>query len=226
MFHQPTDAQKLNSSEAVIQEIKWQNELEKSARTFFLPIEQEFYRLLVKLEFEEEKFLFETSGDLSGDLFEYIWKLPDFLDSLQKTKLGILIPALHRIVGKPELVKEIIESITQDKVEIFDSPPAFSVVDEKPELGNMRLGDNAVLGGQISSYQVGKTLKIFMPENTEIRDCWPGGKKMIIHEFLCNLLMPFETDITFDFEFSNINAGFVLEDDRINAGRLNYTTVI
>jgi hypothetical protein len=54
----------------------------------------------------------------------------------------------------------------------------------------------------------------------------PGGRKMTVHEFLCNLFMPLDSEIVFETEFTKTPGAFFIENDTIFQGRLNYTTII
>src|ERR1700737_4328317 len=54
LFHQVSDTH-VSDKDAVIQEIKEQQELEKLTRRFFQPVEHEFYNQRIKLEIEERK---------------------------------------------------------------------------------------------------------------------------------------------------------------------------
>ncbi len=226
LFHQPSDSKNYSDKEKIILEIKVQNELEKASRLFFLPFEHEYYRQRVKLEAEETKFLFETNSELSGELFNYLWDLPDFLDNYQKSKLGMLMPVLNKIVGNFEMATFILESITGDHIEIRNSPPCKYMLEEEPLLGQVKLGVDTVFGGEVAEMQSSITLKIFLDNWEALSDYMPGGKKIRIHEFLCNLFFPFEKDHIFELNFSRIPVSFVAENEIFYLGRLNYTTVI
>lgn len=226
LFHQAGAIKSNAGKEEAIQEIKTQQEIEKQSRLFFLPFEQEFYRQRVKLEVEERNFLFETNNVLQGGIFDYLWDLPAFLDDLQKSKLGILIPILNKIAGKTDLTAYIIESITGDEVSIRKAPPAKLMIPDQPQLGDMQLGLTSILGGEISGLQSGFRLVIFVSAAGSFSDYMPGGKKLAVHEFLCNLLMPLDTDLFFESDYSKVSSSFIAENDNPCLGRLNYTTII
>lgn len=226
LFHQVSTIKSNAGKEEAIQEIRAQQEIEKQSRLFFLPFEHEFYRQRVKLEVEERNFLFETNTVLPGGIFDYLWDLPDFLDDLQKSKLGILIPVLNKIAGKTDLIAYIIESITGDEVSIRKVPPAKFAISDQPQLGDMQLGLTSILGGEVSGLQSGFSLVIFVSAAGSFSDYMPGGKKLAVYEFLCNLLMPLDTDLFFESDYSKVSNSFIAENDNSCLGRLNYTTVI
>jgi type VI secretion system protein ImpH len=226
LFHQVPDTKYVADKYEAIQEIKEQQELERNSRLFFQPIEQEFYNQRIKLELEERKFLFETNHVLPGDIFDYLWELPEFLDELQKSKLGLLMPVINKLIGKKEFLPFIFESITGDPVKIRETVPGKFNIVEMPVLGNMQLSLDSTLGGIVTGLQSAYTIIIFASDIGKLPDYMPGGKKIIIHEFLCGLFMPLDSEIVFEPEFPEKFASFLIGNDTSFPGRLNYTTII
>jgi hypothetical protein len=62
LFHQPQNRINNISPVQAIEEYKLQKQIEKDSRIFFLPFEQEFYRLLLLLEAEERKSIFDIQN--------------------------------------------------------------------------------------------------------------------------------------------------------------------
>jgi len=226
LFHQPADSLQATDHAASIREIKIQENAESQSRLFFLPIEQEFYRHRLMLETEERQFLFQTNNALPGEIFDRLWGFPSILDDLQKTKLGVLMPVLHKISGNLPLAAVVIESITGDTISIEERSPVEWDILAQPMLAEMQLGDTAILGGRLSDQQSSLVLTIFVSSPPEGADYLPGGRRLAIHQFLCNLLMPLEAEIIIETDFSATEVFFVLEKDSGFSGRLNYTTTI
>ncbi len=226
LFHQPSDTQKNLDKEKLLKEIRFQNEIEKSARQFFQPLEQEFYRLRLKLEMEERKFLFETNGDLNTELIDELWNLPDIFDAPQKSSLGLLMPLLNKIAGDTGFLSFLMSLISGDRVEVSQSAPGRHKVDDAPLLGNSRLGIDTVLDGELESCIPSYLVRIFPEKTDRLTDYLPGGEKMKMNEFFCTLLLPLENDINFELDLSSASLSFVLENEKDSVGRLNYSTVI
>jgi type VI secretion system protein ImpH len=226
LFHQISDTKTVTDTEEFIQEIREHSDLEKSSRIFFQPIEHEFYSQRIKLEIEERKFSFETNHVLSGDIFNYLWDLPEFLDDLQKSKLGLLMPVIFKLTGKKHLLPFIFESITGDPVEIRETTPHKYKMNDSPVLGNMHLSLDSILDGNLAGLQSGFIIVIFVADVEKLLDYMPGGKKMIVHEFLCNLFMPLDSEIVFETDFPEATSSFLIEGDTVFQGRLNYSTII
>lgn len=226
LFHQPLDPENHVDKSRTLLEMKAQEKLEDSSRLFFFPFEQEFYRLRVKLETEERKFIFKTNHELPGVLFSYLWDLPDFLNSLQKSKLGVIMPVLNQVAGNLAMTAFIMENISGKQINIREGAILQYVMTEAPTLGRAKLGADFILGGIVAETQSSVTIKIYLDTLEYLTEYMPGGKALKIIEFLSNLLIPFEKDVTYELDFSRTSGSFNIEKEAPYLGRLNYTTVI
>lgn len=226
LFHQSSETKNIADKEESIQEIREHRGLEKNSRLFFQPIEQEFYIQRIRLEMEERKFLFETNHVLPGEIFNHLWDLPEFLDDLQKSKLGLLMPVIYKLTGKKYLFPFLFESITGDPVEIRETPPEKYEITGAPLLGNMQLSLDSILDGNLTGLQSTFTIIIFISDLEKLTDYMPGGIKIIMHEFLSNLFMPLDSEIIFETDFTRSPTSFLIENESVFQGRLNYTTTI
>ena len=135
------------------------------------------------------------------------------------------MPVIHRIVGDYLMTAFIIENITGDQVDMTESHPLSFVAENSMALGRSILGINTMLGGEIRDLQRSVTVKIGLKDQDDLTDYMPGGKKNKIYEFLCNLLIPLENDVVYELYLED-HSGFEMNDENVNAGRLNYTTII
>jgi hypothetical protein len=226
LFHQPSDSINHADKQDIIREIKIQDELEKNSRLFFLPFEQELYRQRVKLEAEERSFLSAPDADLQNNFFDELWDLPDFLNNDQKTRLCTLMPVLNKITGDLGLASFIMEQVTGYPVEIEESAPRKYILPDEPHLGDIRLGIDYTLGGEIMELQSSVTIRISLTDTGSLTAFFPEGEKIKIFEFISRLLIPYEKDIIYELVFPK-NPGFILSaQDEPGSGRLNYTAVI
>ena len=123
LFHQPPELGMTPGKEAVLTEIRNQQNVEKDTRRFFLPIEQEMYRQRIMLALEEQEFAGVSTIDQEDNIFTDLWDLPDLFDNTQKNKLGLLMPLLHKITGNKALIPFILEHITGYKVSLETTAP-------------------------------------------------------------------------------------------------------
>ncbi len=226
LFHHVAETNNASDKYEVIREIQEHQTIEKQSRLFFQPLEHEFYSQRVRLEIEERKFLFETNDTLPGEIFNRLWHLPEFLDDLQKSQLGLLMPVIHKLTGKKDLLSFVFESITGDPVEIREAGPCKYEISENPVLGQMKLGADTILGGCLGSLQAGYSITIFVSDMANLPDYMPSGKKITLHEYLCSLFMPLDAEFFFETRMTKNYTVFFIENDSVFQGRLNYTTII
>ncbi len=226
LFHQPTDFKTYMNKEKAIEEIKVQNEREKAARKFFLPIEQEFYLLGALLENEEKSTLFQTNVGFLGKIFNQFWDLPNFLDQNQKNILGLLMPLIHEVVGDLEETAEIIKLITGETVELVPSPPHRTIESECPALGQIQLGADFIMGGELRELQQSITLRIHFDDPELFLNHICGETKRKVYDYLCELLIPYEIDYTIQYNLGRQYSDFNLKEETNYAGRLGYSTII
>ena len=225
LFHQPLDHTASKDGKKIMQEIKEQQQRELAARKFFLPYEQEFFRLRIRLEMEERKFMFANSGQMETDVLARLWNFPEFLDEEQKMKLGLLMPAMHRLVGDRELCGFIASDITGDEVSITENFRSHSGFSEDPLMGEISLGTDLIMGGEYQSMEPCNNWKINIKDIKQLTQYMPGGRRAEIHKFLSNLMIPLENEVNFELDISGRTKEFVLGDEE-RAGMLGYETFI
>lgn len=218
LFHQSPELGQNAGKDSVIAEIRNQEKIEKDTRTFFLPIEQEFYRQRVTLALDEQEF---AAADGSSDL----WDLPDWLDEKQTGKLAFLMPLLHKLTGNRSVIPYILEYCTGHKIQLCTSAPVKHEVQDPALLGAIRLGIDTTLDGLIPALQPATTIRISLTEDDPILECMPGGAMARLFEYLAHLLLPLETDIIIEWDLPEKN-DFTIDHPAANTARLDYTTVI
>ncbi|HEY2649468.1 MAG TPA: hypothetical protein VGI38_09735 [Puia sp.] len=226
LFHQVADTGNIPEKHEAIREIKEQQNVEKQTRLFFQPLEQEFYSQRIKLELEERKFLFESNNVLPGEIFTDLWSLPEFLDDQQKSQLGLLMPVIYKLAGRIDILPFIFECIIGDVVEIKETLPERVCISEPPVLGFMKLSIDSVLDGMMNGLQSAFTVVIHLSDVHQLPGYMRDGKKLAVHQFLCNLFMPLDAELFFEIDFSGESAGFLIDSEKDFSGTLNYTTTI
>lgn len=129
-----------------IEEFRLHNKEEKSARLFFMPLEQEFFKLLVNKEINEQNFFYAP---------ETIREFIDFFDldhlglnMYQQSSLFFILPHLPKITGHLRLTETCFEIILQEQVNIktIYKPLIIDLDHESPALGQNILGVNSLSG--------------------------------------------------------------------------------
>ncbi|MDJ1467184.1 type VI secretion system baseplate subunit TssG [Xanthocytophaga flava] len=226
IFHQPSQNKPPANKKEVLKEIKQQQERENAARRFFLPLEQEYYRLRVKLILEERKYLFEGEGFFEGDLFSEFWNFPAFLTPSQIHNLLYLLPMVHRIAGDWEQIRLSFETLLEDTVNIIHKPPLWYTA-EQPAigLGEIRLGVDWIMGDEYVEVHSSVLIQVLPTDAHRIQAYLPGGPGEKLIRYLSQYLFPMETDYKIEVKLLVDNEVFVVDEETYN-GRLGYTTYL
>ena len=224
LFHQPQNRINNISPAQAIEEYKLQKQIEKDSRIFFLPFEQELYRLLFLLEAEERKSIFDVQNVFRSEVFINFWNIPDFFNEHQTCNLLYLLPLAGFIAGNYRLTKLCLESILNDRFEIIVSLPLNHSVPETgfADLNSVFLGVNFVIGEDYREVSYGLDVFIHPTEAEDIICYLEGGEKLKILQFMFDYFLPFDCDVT-----THIVSGGMFELDEVtNHSRLGITTSI
>ena len=224
LFHQPTSRRPNKSTHEIIAEFKLQKEKERSARKFFLPFEQEFYRQRIFLSLEERRYLLDADQVSQSSALTEFWELPDLLDPHQVSALLHLLPIAHRIVGNQALTQLCLESVLGDSVTLRLVAPIQHPVPAAgiPGLGRVRLGTDFVLGHVYDAMVAATEVTVRVSSNERLPDYLPGGKNRRVLDFMFAYFMPFETDVVTVVELASETQAFILSE-ATHTGRLGFS---
>ena len=224
LFHQPQNRKTNISASEAIEEYKLQKRIETESRMFFLPFEQEIYRLLLLLESEERKSIFDVQNVLKNQVFIGFWGIPDIFNELQICNLLYILPLTSYIVGNYPLTKLCFESILNDRVEIDDSSPLIHpfIETDHAVLNHVYLGVSFVIENSFHEAAGSLAISIYPTREGDLVSYLEGGAKLKMLRFMFDYFLPFENDITINIISEEI---FVLTEDPHHA-RLGITTNI
>ncbi len=226
LFHQPTQSKPPGNKQEILKEIKRQQEREAAARKFFLPLEQEYYRLRVKLVLEERKYLFDGEGLMEGDLFSEFWNFPSFLTPQQVHNLLYLLPMVHRIAGDWEQIRLSFETILEDAVQLVQNQPLRHTVSQtSPALGDARLGVDWIMGEQYDDVHSSILIQVLPTDPQRMNTYLPGGVGVQLIDYLSQYLLPLETDYRVEVKIAADYQHFFVTEEQYSS-LLGYTTYL
>ncbi len=226
LFHQPTQNKAPGNKLEILKEIKRQQERETAARKFFLPLEQEYYRLRVKLVQEERKYLFDGDSFLEGEVFSEFWNFPSFLSAQQIHNLLYLLPMMHRIAGDWEQIRLSFETILEDAVQIVPNQPLrHMVLQPIAGLGDALLGVDWVMGEEYEEVFSSIVIQVIPSTADKVKSYLPGGIGEKVIQYLSQYLLPLETDYQIDVKMPADYQDFSVTDEP-HSSRLGYTTYL
>ncbi|MBQ4804447.1 hypothetical protein J8L88_16420 [Aquimarina sp. MMG015] len=220
LFHEPVKAKSDISFTELHQKQKKQ---EKDARSFFSPLENEFFTQRVNIEKNERKLINEFAN-LKTDFLLKFWNLDPEIPSDYSIKLLQLLPYVHKISGEIELTALSLEKIIGEKVTI--------------EKKYKTLDDN--INDTSKEHQLGVDLVLELKETVISYPCWEitigpvdqknidkyivsGATKKFITIF-CDYFIPMEIDTKINVTYSSKEETFVLNET--NGPRMGLTTMI
>ncbi len=220
LFHEPVKAKSDISFTELHQKQKRQ---EKDARSFFSPLENEFFTQRVNIEKNERKLINEFAN-LKTDFLLKFWNLDPEIPSDYSIKLLQLLPYVHKISGEIELTALSLEKIIGEKVTI--------------EKKYKTLDDN--INDTSKEHQLGVDLVLELKETVISYPCWEitigpvdqknidkyivsGATKKFITIF-CDYFIPMEIDTKINVTYSSKEETFVLNET--NGPRMGLTTMI
>ncbi len=221
LFHLQTESKPTTKKK--IDEIKIQRQKEKKSRTFFLPLEQEFYQQRVWVENKElQSYELGKYGSFV-DILRRFWQLPDFLTKEQAIKIVPILPTIAQISGNLEQIESIFSELTEHKVSIDYAPAKDFEIPYSAYLGHVSLGDDLILSGQVSSYLPTLQLTIAIQNPEKLTNYLTGGSGLQFVNWLINWLLPTDNEAEIKVKLQRDSEGFVLDDTKQHTGRLGYS---
>ncbi|MEM6844143.1 MAG: type VI secretion system baseplate subunit TssG [Bacteroidota bacterium] len=227
LFHQTLRKDAQIDTETAVEELELHRQEEKAARQFFLPLEQEFYRLQLLAEWQESQILLSSLNRQQYSSLIDLWRLPKELSTYQTVMMLHIIPLLHQVVGDLKAVSNLLGLVMEAPIEVQASQVTTWKADEValPNLGEFELGRDSVLGNYIEDYHPHYQLIVGAIEKKYIAGYLPGGKKRQVLLRLCAYFLPCQADISVKIEiFPEEETGFLLKGKELGEGYLGYTT--
>lgn len=140
LFHKQSISK---DSKSYIDRRKVIKEEELASRSFFSPIENEFFFQRLQIE-QNERTLLKGFGHLKNDFLFDFWKIDADIPKNYAVKLITLLPFCHKIVGDLELTRLSLEKILNEKVHIKRTSELLVNQEKEAEVG-LSLGHDTVL---------------------------------------------------------------------------------
>ncbi len=219
LFHEPVSTKDNLSYSELHQKQKKQ---EKDARSFFTPLENEFFTQRVYIEKNERELINEFTN-LKTDFLLKFWKLDKDIPIEYSIKLLQLLPYTHKISGDIELTALSLEKIIREKVSITQK---YKTITEGIRPSNeQRLGVDLTLELKETfiSYPYWQIdIESSKKENIDKYAVDIATKKFIT--IFCDYFIPMEIDSQINIIYSSKEDTFVLNETK--SPRMGVTTII
>lgn len=197
-IHQPSQRASANNIEATLKEMQLQREKAKEATLFFLPFEQEIYRLKTEVEVNERSvYEYDTQHQGLAILNYIFWDLPNYISDKQRIVLYHLFPLLYRIVGNIDWVQKTFQLCLGVEVSLKKGKPInyFQDANKLKPMTEMFLGVDMLLGNTFSDGIPIYEVHIGPIPKAQIPHFLPGGNLRKFTDYLCGCLLPVEMEV-------------------------------
>lgn len=226
LFHQTERTLDKENAKVTVNAIKRQRQIEQESRKFFLPFEQEFFYLRIRLELEERKYWNESSQIFLEDVFQAIWSFPEFLSSKQLSKLIFLLPGTQEITGDFDAIENFLTYILEDEILLRSTQNEICQHEAlSPALGSVQLGISFIAGDQVADIIPGLEVRVRPASPEKVTDYLAGGRQNRVLQHLLDYVIPMEVITTIKIIPGWEEKCFQL-DSRDYNGRLDYTTYL
>lgn len=225
VFHQTERKPGRGVEEAAAESERYRQE-EKAARRFFLPLEQEYYRQRIWLEFDELKYWFNSARPENMARLLHFWGIrPGGLGGEANRFLLSLMPRLHRLVGDSRATAECLQILIGEpvRIETTEGRPVPLGEELVSRLGTAELGVDWTLGDCCVSDEPALRVTVGPVAGEKLPSLLPGGHRYGQLTSLYGFFFPAGTEV--DTVVLPAEAGFVLGEPA-HQGRLGYTTIV
>ena len=234
LFHEFFDNRNATGEDMAKESMKLKA-VEKDARLFFRPFENEIFLHSVFIALNESKEFKSLHSGLLNGLISDFWETEN-IPSEYVVKLCKYLPLAHKIVGDYELTAQCLESILDESVNIRLSREEDIKEDIKDDqypdsvnmaLGNVKLGYDMIPGRRVTGF-IGKLIVIIGPVmHTDIADFFDEGRAGLFLKSFYSYFIPVELDVETKIvtEDSRRNFNLGMGEEKENS-YLGYNTVL
>ena len=215
LFHQPVaDRKSINTAGEMAAHSRRDKKKETATRKFFQPVENGLFWQRVLIEQEEENLLAGMDSGLLNDYFFTFWGFPDGLNKTSAMLLVLLLPYAHAIAGDIRLMRDCLEILLLEKVEISQVLPGINKAGGGPNmLGLGELGNDIVCGETFTEDYPCLQYTIGPLKNTKAVEYTAGGENDILLQVFNSYFAPAEADIIIQVEVDRSDAVIELSEE-------------
>lgn len=226
IFHHTKNEKQNKGVQTMLQEYKERKQQEKAARTFFSPLENEFFKLGVEIEsFEQTNFRELIANEISS-LFYELWDVSKDFPIFLISKFIRLLPYSYKIVGNIPLTVKILSELLEEDIHIKEKE--FATYTDEAQgfcLGeDVYLGVDMIIGTDYEDYTKHLILEIGPLKHSPLTDYIQGGNKEKFITMFCEHFFPLEVEVHHSILLSEEKSQFELKEN--NDPILGYNTCI
>lgn len=228
IFHGNVYHNDRNSKEEVLDEIRIHREEEFFARQFFRPFELTLDYMLVDFQNKERRMDKMNVYRDFMDAFASQWPVLELLPVDKAVMLVRMLAYIEQITGSLEKISECMTILMDVPVNVRQGEKCLTVVDRDklPKLGNVRLGDNMVLGHTFDDGTFRILIEIGPLSARKMESFMPGAVNHRIFGELMDIFLPADKDVWIRYVIRQEDAVFRLASDDEKGAYLGISTYL
>lgn len=224
---------KNDSGNEMAKESRKQKLVEKEARLFFRPAENELFYQRAQLAGVENRFFNNIFSHFINNDSHDFWLTATEVPGKFLEKFNILLPFANNISGNLTLAAHCLEYLLEESItiEITNEQQFFNDTIEPFlntfKLGSSKLGNDSILATQIDNYIGRVNFRIGPLTKMSLKDYLSGGDAYVLLDCFFDYFIPLEFETEWTIILDEDRSSFVLNDEVENANAyLNYSTLI
>lgn len=194
VFHQPPASNPNLTQKDILQSIRRQREEENNARKFFLPFEAELNFLNINLSLHETRLNDKKNRNGLIQIFESRWPELSLLSARQAFIWLHILPQISQKKNDDLFLQQLLQHlfgipIGIKRKKIIFSPKTDPNSQLQAELGNIRLGIDAVIG-KPSIQEDGLVITLFSRSDKQLLSFRPNCRNHRVMEMVLTYLLP------------------------------------
>ena len=227
LFHRPEAYHPGQKLEDRIKETEAARAREATARSFFHPFEQAFFRTGIKSELTERRLADGFNSPLRYRLLLSFWSYCTRVPAQSLPLLSYALPLSYRIAADLELMTVSYRAVLRLPISMKYVPADSNLIHPAEEVTmSDRLGDDFTLGGTPQGDLPVLEISIGPLNRKEGKDFLPGGTAALLLKLLNDCLVPYEVDVRPVILFNKEDEVLVLGSDTSEGSRLGFTSRI
>lgn len=189
IFHYPINNYSSSNTAEIIEGIKRFRQEERHARLFFLPYEQEFFRIKNLFQKSIEDFESPILNQKKQTLLTICWPIFAKLDTVSGYIFLCLFPHIHTFRDNFKKIAECLSIILNIPLKISTSTTQIVHPQSKNSLNTSRLGIDFIIGTSMFDGEKDVYIEVGPLSKEAHRSFLPGGSRFNLIEELCDFFI-------------------------------------
>ncbi len=190
-FQPPQQSAQIKTAGDMAEEYRINKKQEQKLRTFFSPLEHEFFAYRYKSYRAETDLLDHFEQGLLNDYLIHFWNIGSNVPKKMAIRMVLLMPFIHQVAGSRKLMGESLAAVLHEKVNcnIIHHWQQQSLYNTNV-LGQVMLGNNITCGNSFDEEDFVFEFEIILTDKKKIKEYIAGGAAYEMINLFCRYFVP------------------------------------